>query len=286
MALPLPTTTPASNGQLLTAVAKKHRDGSVLLSAADDRICKLNGVGALTWMIIEQSETALSVDEVVVELSRQFVAINAQGELCYDVPPAQLHHDTERFLKTLAQKKLLRITSDGAGRELYQINDGVSGTTSATLASLDNTNEEAQPSEPIQSVNEIKPSKRETAVAFLGLLAFDLVLRFKGFNALIEKVEQWSITGEESIDREVCRRVRATVDRAQMYYPKKAMCLQHSAVVTCLLRRRGVPAEMVLAAQEFPPRAHAWVEVANEVVNDSPDVKTRYRVFRRLRMSR
>jgi hypothetical protein len=58
--------------------------------------------------------------------------------------------------------------------------------------------------------------------------------------------------------------------------------LQHSAVVTCLLRRRGVAAEMILAAQEFPPKAHAWVEVAGEVVNDSPDVKTRYREFRRL----
>jgi hypothetical protein len=281
MALPS-ITMPAFDGHLLTAVAKKYRDGSVLLSAADDRICKLNGVGALTWMIIEQSETALSVDEVVVELSRQFVAINAEGELCYDVPPAQLHHDTECFLKKLAQKKLLQVTTDGGGRELYRINDGVSGTTTATLASLGHTSEEPQSSEPIETVSEIKPSKRETFSAFLGLLAFDLMLRVKGFNALIEKVEKWSITGEGSQDGEVCRRVRATVDRAQMYYPKKAMCLQHSAVVTCLLRRRGVSAEMVLAAQEFPPRAHAWVEVANEVVNDSPDVKTRYREFRRL----
>ena len=72
------------------------------------------------------------------------------------------------------------------------------------------------------------------------------------------------------------------VDRAQMYYPKKAMCLQHSAVVTCLLRRRGVPAEMVLAAQTFPPRAHAWAEVAGEVVNDLSSVKSEYRVLRRI----
>jgi hypothetical protein len=72
------------------------------------------------------------------------------------------------------------------------------------------------------------------------------------------------------------------VDRAQMYYPKKAMCLQHSAVVTCLLRRRGVPAEMVLAAQDFPPKAHAWAEVEGEVVSDSPVVKTKYRELRRL----
>jgi hypothetical protein len=72
------------------------------------------------------------------------------------------------------------------------------------------------------------------------------------------------------------------VDRAQMYYPKKAMCLQHSAVVTCLLRRRGVPAEMVLAAQEFPPKGHAWTEVDGEVVNDKASVRNHYVVLRRV----
>jgi hypothetical protein len=61
-----------------------------------------------------------------------------------------------------------------------------------------------------------------------------------------------------------------------MYYPKKAMCLQHSAVVTCLLRRRGVPAQMVLAAQHFPAKAHAWVEVAGTVVNENQSVRTKY----------
>jgi hypothetical protein len=72
------------------------------------------------------------------------------------------------------------------------------------------------------------------------------------------------------------------VNRAQVYYPKKAMCLQHSAVVTCLLRRQGVPAEMILAAQEFPPKGHAWVEVEGKVVNDFRQVKTRYRELRRI----
>jgi hypothetical protein len=72
------------------------------------------------------------------------------------------------------------------------------------------------------------------------------------------------------------------VDRAQMYYPKKAMCLQHSAVVTCLLRRRGVPAVMILAAQPFPPKAHASVEVDGQVVNDFTAVQNTYQVMRRV----
>lgn len=287
MALPL-TNSNAADGHVLTAIAKRHRDGSVLLSAADDRICKLNGVGALTWMILEQNREALSVDQVVLELSRQFAAINSQGELCYDVPHAQLRQDTERFLKTLTRKKLLRVVVDEDGREVYAVNNGVSGTTSATVSALGKAKQRRDTglsgcSQPAPAaLPDINPSKRETMVAFLGLLAFDLMLRVSGFNALITRVEHWPIANRTAKKREISRRVRAVVDRAQMYYPKKAMCLQHSAVVTCLLRREGVPAEMVLAAKEFPPAAHAWVEVANEVVNDSADVKTRYREFRRL----
>jgi hypothetical protein len=132
------------------------------------------------------------------------------------------------------------------------------------------------------SLPAIRPKIRETLVAFFGLFAFDLLLRVRGFEALIRKVESWPTAEPHRIDHEICRRVCAMVTRAQVYYPKKAMCLQHSAVVTCLLRRRGVPAEMVLAAQEFPPKAHAWTEVAGTVVNDYREVKTRYRELRRI----
>jgi Transglutaminase-like superfamily len=263
-----------------TGIAKSYRDGSVLLSVADDRICKLNGVGALTWMILEQSEIALSINDVVRELQKRFDAINAEGELWYDVPARQLHQDTERFMNTLVHKRLLRSNVDTDGRVLYRINDGISGTTSTTAAVR--TTESSEQFES-SCLADIKPLKRETLAAIFGLLAFDLLLHLRGFNALITKVEAWPIANRcGASDRETCRSVRATVDRAQMYYPKKAMCLQRSAVVTCLLRRQGIPAEMVLAAQVFPPKAHAWVEVLNEVVNDSPEVKDNYRVFRRL----
>src|ERR1700741_617765 len=51
---------------------KKHKDGSVLLSVENNRICRLNGVGALTWMILEEAKTDLSLNEVVLRLQQQF----------------------------------------------------------------------------------------------------------------------------------------------------------------------------------------------------------------------
>ena len=255
----------------VTEKIRRHKDGTVLLSISEDRICKLNGGGALTWMVLEDKQHSVTIDEVVCALEDTFQTINAEGELHYEVPRDQLHSDTTRFLGKLAEMGLLRID-----RELYSIKSDVSATTSApqTSQSLDVDCEETSPN--------IQFSKRETFSAFMGLLAFDLLLKFAGFQSLLKRVEGWPTAEPRTTDGEVCRRVRGMVDRAQMYYPKKAMCLQHSAVVTCLLRRRGVPAEMVLAAQEFPPKAHAWAEVLNEVVSDSPTVKMKYRELRRL----
>lgn len=256
---------------------RKHKDGSVLLSIAADRICKLNGVGALTWMTLENMRGSLALDEIVFALEEEFEAINAEGEFHYEVSREQLRSDTARFLQKMASMGLLQQLSNSDGQELYSIKDEVSATTSAPeKIDAQDLNTCDEPEEPIRL------SKRETFSAFLGLLAFDLLLKFAGFQSLIKKVEQWPTAEPRTTDREICRRVRGMVDRAQMYYPKKAMCLQHSAVVTCLLRRRGVPAEMVLAAQEFPPKAHAWSEVLNQVVSDSPRVKSRYRELRRL----
>lgn len=266
------------------AVARKHRDGSVVLSTAGDRIFKLNGVGALTWTVLEQSVGARSVEELVDELHGQFANINRDGEMRYEISREQLHTDTTRFLKALAAAGLVQALSDS---NRYRIVEGVCGTTSITLAEVTSTQSTAAApttlhAGPLEETPETRPGKWETLTAFISLLTFDLLLRFRGFEALIARVESRPIGEPQTTDPVICRRVCAAVNRAQVYYPKKAMCLQHSAVVTCLLRRNAVPAEMVLAAQEFPPKAHAWVEVGGAVVNDFKQVKTRYRELKRI----
>lgn len=257
----------------LTDKARKHRDGSVLLSIAEDSVCKLNGVGALTWMILEEARDGLSLDEIVRTLENEFAAINAEGELRYDVPHEQLQKDTDHFVKKMASMGLLQQSDHG----LYTISADVTGTTSAPATEIERSNFAGN-----DVSEDLAISRRETFSAFVALLAFDLLLKLGGFQRLIGKVARWPIAEPRTADREICLRVRGMVDRAQLYYPKKAMCLQHSAVVTCLLRRRGVPAEMVLAAQIFPPKAHAWAEVGGEVVNDQSSVKSEYRVLKRI----
>ena len=87
---------------------RKHKDGSVLLSIAEDSVCKLNGVGALTWMILEDTRDGLSLDEIVRALEQEFAEINAEGELRYNVPHEQLQTDTDRFLQKMVSLGLLQ----------------------------------------------------------------------------------------------------------------------------------------------------------------------------------
>src|ERR1041385_1948302 len=162
----------------ITEKVRRHKDGTVLLSIAEDRICKLNGVGALTWMILEDMQRSVSVEEVVCALEERFRMINAEGELHYEVPRAQLHSDTTHFLGKLAAMGLLQMND----QELYSIKDDVSATTSSPQTSQGfNVDYEETPAN-------IQFSKRETFSAFLGLLAFDLLLKFAGFQSLIKRV--------------------------------------------------------------------------------------------------
>src|ERR1051325_10302222 len=162
----------------LTEKARRHKDGAVLLSIPDDRICKLNGVGALTWMILEENPAGLNLEDVVRELSEQFDAINAEGRLRYEVSSEQLKRDTEQFLTKLTQMNLLHKEADSSGQHFYRVVEGVSGTTSSTGAATTATKGAGENSietrQHISTTNDIRPFRRETFSAFIGLLAFDL----------------------------------------------------------------------------------------------------------------
>ena len=119
------------------------------------------------------------------------------------------------------------------------------------------------------------------ALAFLGFAAADVIIRFGGFHRLYETVRRWPVSKKRFANAEQIGAVIAAVDRAGRYYPKHALCLQRSAVGTCLLRMAGAPAEMVMGCRKIPFRGHAWVEVNGEVVNDKPNVQVHYRVLDR-----
>ena len=116
--------------------------------------------------------------------------------------------------------------------------------------------------------------------AYLKLIHFDLYLARRNFAALYEDVRKYPV-GKRAPAPDAVERICSAIDMACIWYWKEALCLQRSAATACLLKRSGVPAQMVIGAQQMPFKAHAWVEVAGCVVNDKPYTPEMYAVLDR-----
>lgn len=116
--------------------------------------------------------------------------------------------------------------------------------------------------------------------AFVLLLVYDILNALRPFKTLHSTVKRWKVVnkpiGQDTVDR-VCK----AVNYACVWYPKQALCLQRSFVTTYLLRKNGLPAQMVLGAQKLPFKAHAWVEVNGRALNERSDVQATYGVWER-----
>ena len=116
--------------------------------------------------------------------------------------------------------------------------------------------------------------------AYWKLIHFDLYLTQGNFAALYAKVRNCRV-GARIPALDAIERINAAIGIACIWYWKEALCLQRSAATTCLLKKYGVPAQMVVGAQQFPFKAHAWVEVDGRVVNDKPYMPEIYAVLDR-----
>jgi hypothetical protein len=116
--------------------------------------------------------------------------------------------------------------------------------------------------------------------AYLKLIHFDLYLARGNFAALYDKVRKYPF-GKRAPAPDAVERICAAIDMACIWYWKEALCLQRSAATACLLKKYGVPAQLVIGAQQMPFKAHAWVEVGGRVVNDKSYTPEMYAVLDR-----
>jgi hypothetical protein len=121
---------------------------------------------------------------------------------------------------------------------------------------------------------------------FLALQAYTKLIHFErcvargNFAALYEKVRKFPTTPKPK-STDTVQRLCSAVDMACIWYWKQVLCLQRSAATVCLLKQYGVPAQMVIGAQQIPFKAHAWVEVDGRVVNDKAYMREIYAVLDR-----
>jgi hypothetical protein len=116
--------------------------------------------------------------------------------------------------------------------------------------------------------------------AYSMLILFDLYLARNDFAGLHDKVRFYPATKARPSSRTI-EQICAAVDMASIWYWKEVRCLERSATTACLLKQFGVAAQMVIGARQIPFKAHAWVEVDGQVVNDKPYVQELYAVLDR-----
>lgn len=116
--------------------------------------------------------------------------------------------------------------------------------------------------------------------AYRSLNRFNRYLAADDFNGLYNAVRHCS-SGTDAPPPDAVERICFAVDTACIWRWKQVLCLQRSATTTCLLRRYGVPAQLVIGAQQMPFKAHAWVEVEGIVVNDKSYTPSMYAVLDR-----
>jgi hypothetical protein len=114
--------------------------------------------------------------------------------------------------------------------------------------------------------------------AYLLLILFDLCMTRGDFQAVYNKVRLCPTNAAPTRDKGT-QLICSAVDMACIWYWKEVLCLQRSAATACLLKRHGVPAQMMIGARRMPFGAHAWVEVFGRVVNDKPYVREIYAVL-------
>jgi hypothetical protein len=113
--------------------------------------------------------------------------------------------------------------------------------------------------------------------AWLELLRHDVLIRRRGFGAIVSELAQQTVSGSPAGDSENI--VADALLLATCLYWKPVLCLQRSVCLTRLLRRHGVCARLVIGYRPVPFFSHAWVEVEGRVVNDSPAYRTRLQVL-------
>lgn len=118
--------------------------------------------------------------------------------------------------------------------------------------------------------------------ALLGLFSADVVMQVGGFRFLHWIVQHCpKKVGTVRSSGDVVNEVRSSVEKACTLYLRSVRCLQRSAVLTCLLRAKGISASWVIGCRKMPFMAHAWVEVDGAIVSDDARISKIYEVLDR-----
>ena len=125
--------------------------------------------------------------------------------------------------------------------------------------------------------------KMTLMVAFCGLPGVYLNLRrfgFKNYLARLQHIPLAEIPPDietSSVPAQISYLVNAA---ARLLFRREA-CLERSILLWLLLRRRGIESELKIgvANEDSSMRAHAWVEIDGDPINEQPQLREQFTAF-------
>jgi len=115
------------------------------------------------------------------------------------------------------------------------------------------------------------------AEAFLTLLYVGIMSRVLGFNSVYRhslKVPRLSRVPQPDFDQiDVFQSCRDAVQIACLILPWRALCLPRSFTICSMLKRRGLPAKVVIGIEGLSLRPHAWVECQEATIDTIRDTQ-------------
>lgn len=97
-------------------------------------------------------------------------------------------------------------------------------------------------------------------------------LRAAGFARTIRVVRSVAACGSRPpVGLDEVQRVAGRVATVAAFFPARALCLEQSLALYCVLRRRGISATLRLGVHPAPFAAHAWVEYGGVPINEDAD---------------
>ena len=114
--------------------------------------------------------------------------------------------------------------------------------------------------------------------AWWELVVFDLIRAISGFQGIHSHVARQNVASQDHrkwAETVICE----AVSLSTCFYFRPVHCLQRSVAAAKLLRKHGISSRLVIGYRAVPFFSHAWVEVNDRVLNDSPVYKERLQVL-------
>jgi len=118
------------------------------------------------------------------------------------------------------------------------------------------------------------------AAAWLSLALYDVARLITGFRGTMRMLGEQPELADAPDSRNVAAIITA-VRLASRFYCGRVWCLQRSAAIVRMLRRRGIRCELVIGFRVAPFFGHAWVEIDGQVIGDSAAYRDRLKILYR-----